>query len=222
MTQAVAYAGIRERKTASARLTTEANTKLIQTSIHECYGFLPTTQQIWKSIRHKDFTRQIRNFLWKTIHGAYHTGKYWLHIPEWQAEVWQLAQEMWQKKHPTWPVLSMGSILGCGLASIRDNKLYRILVSESMYLIWKIQCDSVIGRGGESLSETEIHNRWISLMNEHLTIDRLLTDKITYGKQASVPRLLVLQTWSKTLKNEDKIPDDWLREPEVLVGQKRR
>ncbi|KAJ7805957.1 ribonuclease H-like protein [Mycena leptocephala] len=253
MTQAVAYAGIRERKTASARLTTEANTKLIQTSTHECYGFLPTTQQIWKSIRHKDFTRQIRNFLWKTIHGAHRTGKYWLHIPECeerarcqhcdeietmehillkcskpgQAEVWQLAQEMWQKKHPTWPVLSMGSILGCGLASIRDDKghklpgvtrLYRILVSESMYLIWKIRCDSVIGRGGESLSETEIHNRWISLMNERLTIDRLLTDKITYGKQASVPRLLVLQTWSKTLKNEDKIPDDWLREPEVLVG----
>ncbi|KAJ7844052.1 hypothetical protein B0H13DRAFT_2239235 [Mycena leptocephala] len=178
-------------------MTQAANTKLIQTSTHECYGFLPTTQQIWKSVRHKDFTRQIRNFLWKTIHGAHRTGKYWLHIPEceeWQAEVWQLAQEMWQKKHPTWLVLSMGSILGCGLASIRDDKgrklpgatrLYRILVSESMYLIWKIRCDSVIGRGGESLSETEIHK------------DRLLTDKITYGKQASVPRLLVLQTWSK-------------------------
>jgi ribonuclease HI len=55
-------------------------------------------------------------------------------------------------------------------------------------------------------------------MNKRLIIDRLLTDKITYGKQASVPHLLVLQTWSKTLRNEDEIPDDWLREPEVLVG----
>ncbi|KAJ7927927.1 hypothetical protein B0H13DRAFT_1860965 [Mycena leptocephala] len=253
MTQAVAYAGIREQKTASVRLTTEANTKLIQTSTHKLYSFLPTTQQIWKSIRHKDFTRQIRNFLWKTIHGTHRTRKYWLHIPECeerarcqhcdeiemmehillkcrrpgQAVVWQLAQEIWQKKHPTWPVLSMGSILGCGLASIRDDKgrklpgatwLYRILVSESVYLIWKIRCDSVIGHGGESLPETEIHNRWVSLLNERLNIDRLLTDKLKYGKQASVPRLLVLQTWSKTLKDEDRMPEDWLREPEVLVG----
>jgi ribonuclease HI len=144
MTQAVTYAGIQEQKTASARITTEANTKLIQTFIHEYYGLLPTTQQIWKSVRHKDFTRQIRNFLWKTIHGAHRTGKYWLHIPECkerdrcqhcdeietmehillrcrkpgQAQVWKLAQELWHKKHPTWPVLSMGSILGCGLATI--------------------------------------------------------------------------------------------------------
>ncbi|KAJ7936017.1 hypothetical protein B0H13DRAFT_1577875, partial [Mycena leptocephala] len=64
------------------------------------------------------------------------------------------------------------------------TRLYCILVSESMYLMWKIRCDSVIGRGGESLSETKIHNRWVSLTNEHLTIDRLLTDEITYGKQA--------------------------------------
>ncbi|KAJ7930383.1 hypothetical protein B0H13DRAFT_2228278 [Mycena leptocephala] len=225
MTQAVAYAGIREQKTASARITTEANTKLIQTFIHECYGLLPTTQQIWKSVRHKDFTRQIRNFLWKTIHGAHRIGKYWLHIPECeerarcqhcdeietmehillrcrkpgQAQVWKLAQEIWHKKHPTWPVLSKGGILGCGLATIRDDK-------------------GLIGRGGESLSETEIHDRWVSLMNERLAIDRLLTNKLAYGKQASIPRLLVLQTWSKTLKNEDNIPDDWLREPEVLVG----
>ncbi|KAJ7806734.1 hypothetical protein B0H13DRAFT_1669661 [Mycena leptocephala] len=247
------YAGIRERKTrtVSARITTEANTKHIQTTIREHHGFFPTTEQIWKSVRHKDFTRQIRNFLWKLIHGAHCTGKFWLHIPECedcarcqhcdkietmehillhckkpgQAEIWKLAEGLWQKKHPTWPPLSMGSIMGCDLACIRDEKgrkipgatrLYRILISESTYLIWKIRCESVIGHGGEPLSEIEIHNRWVSLLNERLSIDRLLTDKLKYGKQASVPRTLVLQTWSKTLKEENRLPDDWLRELELV------
>jgi ribonuclease HI len=68
----------------------------------------------------------------------------------------------------------MGEVLGCCLASFEAesktkpsgvNRLYRILISESVYLIWKIRCERVIGRDGEAHSETEIHNHWIQMTN---------------------------------------------------------
>jgi ribonuclease HI len=55
-------------------------------------------------------------------------------------------------------------------------------------------------------------------LNLRLDLDRLLTNKVRYGKQNSLDSVLVLQTWSSTLKDEDKLPEDWLRVPKVLVG----
>ncbi|KAJ7185383.1 hypothetical protein C8R46DRAFT_820360, partial [Mycena filopes] len=58
--------------------------------------------------------------------------------------------DLWRKKHPSWPELSLGTILGCGLASFTDEngrplpgatRLYHILISESLFLIWKIRND---------------------------------------------------------------------------------
>ncbi|KAJ7481429.1 hypothetical protein B0H11DRAFT_2419616 [Mycena galericulata] len=209
--------------------------------------------KIWKSIRHKDITRQIKNFLWKTVHDAHRIGKFWTHIPGYeeraechscgevesmehillkcrkpgQAKIWELAETLWKKKHPEWPQLSMGAIMGCALANFTDekgrplpgaNRLYRIIITESIYLIWKTRCDSVIGHAGKPVPEVETHNKWVSLINERLKIDRVLTNEQKFGKQASVDPVLVLQTWSRTLKDEDKMPENWLREPEVLVG----
>ncbi|KAJ7202207.1 hypothetical protein B0H12DRAFT_1036051, partial [Mycena haematopus] len=188
----------------------------------------PTTQTIWKSLRSRDITRQIRTFLWKSVHGAHRIGKFWENIPEcedraicqhcqetesldnsiWhprvpnfdhivlrctrpgQAQVWKLAQDLWAKKHPNWPPLSLGSILGCGLSIFTDEKnkpvdstarMYRILISESLYLIWKLRCECVIGRGGEPPTENEIHNRWVHMINERLEIDKNLTNEIKFG-----------------------------------------
>ncbi|KAJ7148899.1 hypothetical protein C8R46DRAFT_916676, partial [Mycena filopes] len=68
-----------------------------------------------------------------------------------------------------WPALSLGAILGCGLVIFEDEKkkaipstarLFRILITESMYLIWKLRCECVIGHDGVPPAENEIHNRW--------------------------------------------------------------
>lgn len=108
------------------------------------YDRLPAPAAIWKSIWHKDFSRQLRNFLWKCIHDAHHMGKFWKHIPDSkdcgicqfcgetedlehillkcehpsQRLVWDLAKKLWLKKHPVWPALSLGAVLGCGLVVI--------------------------------------------------------------------------------------------------------
>ncbi|KAJ7475478.1 hypothetical protein B0H11DRAFT_1727382, partial [Mycena galericulata] len=257
LTQALAYSGIKELKAKATRPATDEMIKQVQTAIHHNYRRTSTPALIWKSIRHKDFTRcgrQIRNFLWKSMHNAHRIGKFWKHIPEceeWgtcqfcgevedlehillkcerpgQGElIWKLAEELWLQKNTHWPELSLGSILGCGLASITDergnylpgaSRLYRILISESLYMIWKVRCDCVIRKGGQSLSNSEIHNKWLHAINERLKVDRILTNHSRYGKSISIKPILVLQTWSSTLKNEEDLPENWLKEPKVLVG----
>ncbi|KAJ7836739.1 ribonuclease H-like protein [Mycena leptocephala] len=253
LTQALAYAGIKGLKARVSRKATDNNVKQVQMAAQQTYGRIPAPAVIWKSIRHKDFSRQLRNFLWKCMHDAHRIGKFWKHIPDsedrgicqfcgetedlehillkcerpGQQLVWDLAEKLWLKKHPVWPTPSLGAILGCGLVVISDDKgrplpgasrLYRILISESIFIIWKVRNSSVISQGGQSLSNTEIQNRWLHAINQRLNLDRTLTNRARYGKQFSVKPDLVLQTWSSTLKDEEELPDDWLRVPKVLVG----
>ncbi|KAJ7088086.1 hypothetical protein C8R44DRAFT_649791, partial [Mycena epipterygia] len=126
-----------------------------------------------------------------------------------------------------WPEMSLGTILGCGLATFTDKKkrplpatarLYRILISESLFIIWKLRDESVISKEGEPLPENLIHNKWLNAINLCLKFDCALTNQAKYGKQNSIKPSLVLQTWSSTLMNEEKLPDNWLKEPRVLVG----
>ncbi|KAJ7019152.1 hypothetical protein C8F04DRAFT_1324243 [Mycena alexandri] len=252
LTQALAYAAIKETKEIPFRRATDNRVKQVQLATKQNFNRLPAPPEIWKSIRHKDFTRQTRNFLWKSMHDAHHIGKFWKHIPECgdreicqfcgetedlehivlkcnrpgQQQVWELAKELWLKKHSMWPNLSIGAILGCGLASITNEKghhlpgasrFYRILISESLFIIWKIRNDCVIGNGGVPLPVNEIRNKWLFTMNQRLDLDRVLSNRLKYGA-VSIRPLLVLQTWASTLKNEVELPQNWLIGPRVLVG----
>ncbi|KAJ7823666.1 hypothetical protein B0H13DRAFT_1548631, partial [Mycena leptocephala] len=233
LTQAIAYAGIRERKTPVVRKSTSNNVAQVTTQSRIFFDHSPTPAQVWKSIRHKDFTRQVKNFLWKSLNSAHRIGAFWKHIPECEEHaicqfcnepedlehillkckcpgqklVWELAKDLWLRKNPIWPDLSLGSVLGCGLANIRDEKgrtltgpscLYRILISESIYVIWKIRNDSVIGLGGEPMPDNKIHNKWLHAINLRLKFDCVLTNYTKYGKQNSIKTSLILQTWSST------------------------
>ncbi|KAJ7828729.1 hypothetical protein B0H13DRAFT_1656087 [Mycena leptocephala] len=253
LTQAIAYAGIKERKAPVLRKSSVNNISQVITAIKNVLNYSPTSAQVWKSIRHKDFTRQVKNFLWKSLHSAHRIGAFWKHIPDCEERaicqfcnepedlehillkckrpgqdlVWKLAKDLWLRKHPIWPELSLGSVLGCGLVTISDEKgrtlpgasrLYRILISESIFVIWKIRNDSVIGQGGEPIPDNKIHNKWLHAINLRLKFDCVLTNHTKYGKQNSIKTSLVLQTWSSTLADEDKLPENWIREPKVLVG----
>ncbi|KAJ7923120.1 ribonuclease H-like protein [Mycena leptocephala] len=228
LTQSIAYKGIKEMREPRVR-----------TAIKDTFSFHPKSPTIWKSMRHWDIGRNIRNFLWKSMHGAHRLGKWWLNIPECeerancihcgpeetldhillecpspsQSEVWKLTEQFWTKKGPRWPAVSMGTILGSGLAVFKDDagkpqpalaRLYKILMTELAHVIWKLRCDSVIGRGGIPPSTHEI--------------DMNLTNRAKYGKQHALSPALVLDTWRGTLLDEGTLPADWLREPGVLVG----
>ncbi|KAJ7158233.1 hypothetical protein C8R43DRAFT_948547 [Mycena crocata] len=129
------------------RKETDSITDEIQTAVKATYGKKPTPTTIWKSIRHPDISRQMRNFLWKTLHGANRLGKKWRHIPDMedretcshcgveetmehilldcesprQSEIWALAKKMWLLAHENWPQLSFGLVLGCALAVFKTE-----------------------------------------------------------------------------------------------------
>ncbi|KAJ7716819.1 hypothetical protein DFH07DRAFT_1013332, partial [Mycena maculata] len=92
----------------------------------------------------------------------------------------------------------------------------RILVSESAFLIWCLRNARVINNKGEP-SEREIRNRWLRIVNNRIALDCALTDSVKYGHRG-LKKSVVCKTWSKVLLNEDRLPEDWMRETGVLVG----
>ncbi|KAH9941472.1 ribonuclease H-like domain-containing protein [Amylocystis lapponica] len=142
-------------------------------------------------------------------------------------EIWELAHELWSKKLREWTWPTMGSILACGLAEFLnakgkpvrgDARLYRILVSESAHLIWKLRCERVIGHDNQKLhSQDEIRNKWLAVINDRLGLDCATASVRRYGKKA-IPAKLVQSTWKGTLLKEDTLPREWVREAGVLVG----
>ncbi|KAJ6595209.1 hypothetical protein DFH09DRAFT_1413272 [Mycena vulgaris] len=142
-----------------------------------------------------------------------------------RAQIWELVRQLWLKKHGQLPPVSMGLILGCCMATFEKesklkpsgvNRLFRILISESIFLIWKLRCERVIQ--DKLHSSSEVQNRWIHLLNVRIEVDCFMGTEIApRGKRTTLPTL-VLSTWRHILLEEHKLPDNWLREPRVLVG----
>ena len=84
--------------------------------------------------------------------------------------------------------LDVGTILGIGSISLKNlppqnkpwsTRLFKILVSESAYLIWKLRCERRIKLQDENNDphpHQEIRHRWLATINKRLTLDRLSTD----------------------------------------------
>ncbi|KAJ7773741.1 hypothetical protein DFH07DRAFT_733251, partial [Mycena maculata] len=94
------------------------------------------------------------------------------------------------------------------------TRLHRIIVSESVFLIWCLHNTRVIGGKGEP-SEREIRNCWVKIMNNRITLDCVLTD--TLGPRG-LKKIVICKTWAKVLRDEDRLPEDWMRETRVLVS----
>ncbi|KAJ7089498.1 hypothetical protein C8R43DRAFT_1092558 [Mycena crocata] len=211
LTQALAYRGIGELQKKVSRKATNTSIEKIQEALRADFAHTPTAATIWKSIRHRDISRPIRTFLWKSIHNAHRIGKFCENIPECQDRaICSHCKETESLEH---------IILGCSKpATFTDEKnrpvpstgrLYRILITESAFLIWKLRCESVIQHNGAPPTERGVQNRWIWTINERLNIDR---------SQYSLPYSLVLETWKGTLNDEAELPENWISKSEVLVG----
>jgi ribonuclease HI len=255
--QRVFYRGIREIKTGkmTPRPSTTKTLEKVRKAAEDTFGRWASDTEIWRAVYVKEILPRTAQFLWKGLHNAHRIGKYWTHIPECADRatcktcdetedlehilvgcqsperriIWEAAESLWLKKETNWPAVSLGTILGCGLADFRDEKgkpkrgtqrLYRILMSESAYLIWKLRNDRVISRDGEPANEEEIKNKWKYAINLRLQVDITLANRPVTGKRPAMAPQLVLATWSDTLDDEQSLPADWLREPRVLVGSR--
>jgi ribonuclease HI len=146
-----------------------------------------------------------------------------------QEIIWREVENIWSKKNNKWLTPSLGLILGCGLAEFHTvdgkkdegaGRLYRILMSEAAYLIWKIRNEHVINRDGEPATEQEIINKWYYHINYRLKVDTTLATHPPEGKKMTLAPRKVLETWSGILDNEGAMPANWLRDPRVLVGSR--
>ncbi|KAJ7853205.1 hypothetical protein B0H13DRAFT_1643113, partial [Mycena leptocephala] len=200
--QKIFYRSIREEK--SRTLSTRPSTaKVVREAAKEAFERYISDSDIWRAVYTKDLLPRTTRFLWKGLHDAHRIGTYWTHIPECedraickdcdiledlehilvhcgypgQEIIWQAAETLLLEKESGWPPVLLGSILGCGLAEVRDEKgkinrgtqrLYRVLMSESAYLIWKLRNDRVISREGEPATEDEIINKWKFAINQRL------------------------------------------------------
>jgi exonuclease III len=85
MSQADMYRCIIERKRQNAtRRRTETMINKTKAALLAANGRIPEQEEIWKSMRNKDFSRSQRTFKWKAMHGAYKIGAYWRNIPNYE------------------------------------------------------------------------------------------------------------------------------------------
>ncbi|KAF9471236.1 hypothetical protein BDN70DRAFT_909401 [Pholiota conissans] len=151
-----------------------------------------------------------------------------------QRVIWEAAKRLWALRGLEWPEISLGSILGCGTRIIRSNnrrailpgatRLYRIIMTESAHLIWKLRCRWRIQDASNPTklpTDNEIWNKWIDTINRRLQLECLQTNRARYGR-STISAAVVENTWWAVLLQRDNLPEDWVKSTGVLVGIGRR
>jgi ribonuclease HI len=146
-----------------------------------------------------------------------------------RTEIWSLANELWHKRTDTNIPKNYGALLGCCLTTFKKNngkpdkglnRLFRIIVSESMYLIWKIRCERTIAWNNDPdkfHSHYEIHNKWLQTINARLKMDSIRTNNKIF-KAKTIDQKTVLKTWNKCLLDNLHDTRNWCGKTGVLVG----
>ena len=144
-------------------------------------------------------------------------------------QIWTLANELWNKRSQTAIPTSYGTLLGCCLSNFKKqngksdkglNRLFRIIVSESMYMIWKIRCERTITWDNDPTkthSAHKIHNKWLQAINTRLKMDSVQTNTKIFKKKTLNPKT-VLRTWKNCLKDNLHETRNWCGKTGVLVG----
>ncbi|KAJ3805366.1 hypothetical protein F5876DRAFT_69854 [Lentinula aff. lateritia] len=134
-----------------------------------------------------------------------------------QKEIWSFAENLWAKNGMNWPDLKfdIGTILGCGLADFRNrqkkrekgkSRLFRIMISESAYLIWKLRNERVIN-DRPALSKLQIKNRWKWTIENRLRTDCLLTS-IKFSRRI-LSQKIIKATWGKVVENVELLSESF-------------
>ncbi|PPR01210.1 hypothetical protein CVT24_006120 [Panaeolus cyanescens] len=216
----------------STRRATKIKLDIARHAVLENVGSSPTDEILWRSLRNKTISKNIRAFMWTAMHNGQKCGEYWTKMTNLEHRgqnlIWELAQELLKaaginKRRP-----SLGDILSAGVPQIHKrggatdrakSRLYTIVITESAHLIWKLRCEWRIGRAEDPQkrhTNAEIRGKWYRALNTRLKLDCLQTNTFRYGNK-SISKKLVKDTWKGTLEGENDLPDDWVRS-EVLVG----
>ncbi|KAJ7916409.1 hypothetical protein B0H13DRAFT_2323368 [Mycena leptocephala] len=143
-----------------------------------------------------------------------------------QEQVWDLASELWSQKtkQPLRPLI--GEIMGwCdqsgnkpGSVDKGTSRLYRIIVSDSAHLIWRLRNERRM-QGRDPASEHDSRDLpEMETGHEYQAGTRLPNDKQNLLQKESGPKVTCAQNLQQVIQDEDTLPADWTGEPQVLVG----
>ena len=137
-----------------------------------------------------------------------------------RTQIWSLANELWSKRSRIPIPSNYGALLECCLMDFKKennksdkglNRLFRISISESMYMIWKIRCERTISWSNDPMkyhSPHEIHNKWLQAINTRLRTDSIQTNTKIFKKKA-IRAKTVLKTWKNCLKDNLHETRNW-------------
>ncbi|KAH9847174.1 hypothetical protein C2E23DRAFT_742439 [Lenzites betulinus] len=121
-------------------------------------------------------------------------------------------------KEPTWGVImgAPGMRTGGDAAKARDAgaTLWKILWTETSYLVWKLRCERVIQSEGKEHTTKEVESRWTATINRRLNLDR----RTALMKGSGLTAAEVEEIWYPILKDKENLPTDWVLKTGVLVG----
>ncbi|EPT04797.1 hypothetical protein FOMPIDRAFT_32600, partial [Fomitopsis schrenkii] len=138
-----------------------------------------------------------------------------------QRETWRLTAELWAMTGLQWPEMTLADTLSTPFRRWKKDgekklqggtdRLWRILVTEATFLIWKLRCERVISHSEEdgwTHTKTEIRNRWMAAVTKRMR-DDVASTHWRHGTLA-VKKTKVMNTWHAVLENSDKLPKDWI------------
>ena len=97
-------------------------------------------------------------------------------------------KNLWKRRYDDDLSTSEGVVLGEGLANFKmengkpdaaKNRLYRILITESVHLIWVLRCERRMNGGNSPQNyhmEEAVKAKWWGKMNKKMRINCLLTN----------------------------------------------
>ncbi|KAI0341943.1 hypothetical protein BDW22DRAFT_1441667 [Trametopsis cervina] len=147
-----------------------------------------------------------------------------------QQEIWSWVRWIMNKKGVPIPALSMGLIMGVNLSCLRDvnlaprpgtTRLFQIVVTESLHLIWRLRCERVIEFDSDRSrwpTPSRIRREWYTSLDKRLALDMALTSRAIQPSRG-LSTTLALATWSGTLEREADLPENWIYSTGVLVGR---
>ncbi|EPT02327.1 hypothetical protein FOMPIDRAFT_1108628, partial [Fomitopsis schrenkii] len=137
-----------------------------------------------------------------------------------QDTVWRLTEKLWRKKNIAWPGVTLEAILSAPLRTWKKEgekkkqegatRLWRILLTESTFLVWKLRCERVIGHDEDenwTHTEREIKNRWMAAITTRMRAD--VTSTHWRNGPLATKKSKVHDTWHDVLEGAESLPDDW-------------
>ncbi|EJD49838.1 hypothetical protein AURDEDRAFT_59171 [Auricularia subglabra TFB-10046 SS5] len=149
-----------------------------------------------------------------------------------QERVWRMVHAFLTRKKSDMEI-DMGVVMGCATARLaganetRDKaaeRAFRIVVSESVFLIWKLRCEKRVQHSDEpdwQHSQTEVIMRWGAMLKARVARDRRLTNTYKFGARAVQPAVHG-NTWRDLIADAAPSRTGSESDSGVLVGREAR